>query len=74
VPHEELQPHKAWGNEDAYNSTLTHLARLFVNSFKQYLEVRVPLTRPAGSLHARWKAARIGTSNVWLMDWTDGCL
>ncbi|KIZ05455.1 phosphoenolpyruvate carboxykinase (ATP) [Monoraphidium neglectum] len=38
VPHEELQPHKAWGNEDAYNSTLTHLARLFVNSFKQYLE------------------------------------
>ncbi|KAI8464701.1 MAG: phosphoenolpyruvate carboxykinase, splice variant [Monoraphidium minutum] len=38
VPSDELQPHLAWGDEDAYGSTLTHLARLFVDSFKQYLE------------------------------------
>ncbi|GBF98755.1 phosphoenolpyruvate carboxykinase [Raphidocelis subcapitata] len=38
VPHDELQPHEAWGDDESYNSTLTHLARLFVNSFKQYLE------------------------------------
>ncbi len=39
IPHEELQPVEAWGDDTAYYSTLTHLARLFVDSFKQYLEV-----------------------------------
>ncbi|KAI8462454.1 MAG: phosphoenolpyruvate carboxykinase-domain-containing protein, partial [Monoraphidium minutum] len=39
LPHEELQPHEAWGDDEAYSGTLTHLARLFVDAFKQYLAV-----------------------------------
>jgi ATP-dependent phosphoenolpyruvate carboxykinase len=41
LPHEELQPHEAWGDDEAYAGTLTHLARLFVDSFKQYLKVGI---------------------------------
>lgn len=39
VPHEELQPAEAWGDDDAYMAALTRLARLFVASFRQYLDV-----------------------------------
>jgi hypothetical protein len=42
VPRDVLAPADAWGNDEAYGTTLTHLARLFVDSFKQYLEVREP--------------------------------
>ncbi|KAI8462671.1 MAG: phosphoenolpyruvate carboxykinase, splice variant [Monoraphidium minutum] len=37
VPSEEMQPHLAWSDGQAYNETLTHLTRLFVDSFKQYM-------------------------------------
>ncbi|KIY94569.1 phosphoenolpyruvate carboxykinase (ATP) [Monoraphidium neglectum] len=37
VPSDELQPCLSWGDGESYAEHLTHLARLFVNSFKQYL-------------------------------------
>ena len=57
VPPEVLQPHVAWGNEVAYSAALTHLARLFVNSFKQYLEVREQGVHMGVGPAAAWQPA-----------------
>jgi hypothetical protein len=64
VPHDELHPADAWGDDEAYGATLTHLARLFVNSFKQYLEVGAGgPCGPAGG--GRRAGERGGVPGVW---------